>query len=394
MNRVPGLVLGLLLAASLLLRVWLAWRQARHLRHAEDVRSGRYATARAVFAIGEAACEAGLILALTLGGFIAWLERVWQSSPMAGAGMVASVVLAFSLLSAAGQVGQSRLIDARFGLERRPPSAILAGALGTVAASVALAGLAGQVLSWLIATYPTVWWLWATVLAGLGIGAKAGLGPRWPSRASTPTDRARAPDLSAALARCGLPNVPIRVHKSPAGARRANARIAGAGSALHVEVFDTLLVLLTQDEIEAVLAHEVGHWRRHHFVRDLAAQIGFVAVGFAVLALAMRAPRIAQGLGVPAATAADWLALAVALAPLGWFFVRPLRACQRRRFEYEADNFAARHADAKALMRAVAKLNAANATPPASDPLYARVYSFHPDEQDRFRRLRAWLGVG
>ena len=398
MSRMPGFVLVGLLAASLLLRVWLAWRQARHCRHADDARSGRYATARAGFAVGVAACEAGLILAVTLGGFIAWLDRVWGSSPMAGAGMVASVVLAFGLLGAAGRVGQSLIIDARFGPEGGSPEggrlgASLAGAVVAVAASVVLAALAGQALGWLVATYPTVWWVLATILAGVGLGAKAGLGPRGPSRGSAVADPAGAASLSAALARCGLPNTPIRVRTSPAGARRANARIAGAGSALHVEVSDTLLALLTQAEIEAVLAHEAGHWRCHHLARDLAAQVGLVAAGFAALALAMRAPEIALGLGVPEPTPAGWLALAVALTPLAWFFARPLRAGQRRRFEYEADAFAARHADAGALMRAVGKLNAANATPPASDPLYARVYSFHPDEQDRFARLRAVGGA-
>ena len=336
-----GLVLGALLAASLLLRGWLAWRQARHFRQAEDARSGRYATARAGLALGMAACEAGLILALTLGGALAGLDRAWRSTPVAGAGMVASVVLAFSLLGAAGRVGQSLGIDARFGLERGRPGASLAGALAAVAASVALAALAGQALSWLMAAYPTVWWLWAAVLAGLGLGAKAGLGPRAASGGSGPADPAHAPSLSAALARCGLPNIPIRVRNSPPGARRANARIAGAGAALHVEISDTLLALLTPAETEAVLAHEAGHWRRRHFARDLAAQILLAAAGFAVLALAVRAPGIAHGLGLPDAGPAGWLALGVALAPLAWFFVRPLRACQRRRFEYEADDFAA-----------------------------------------------------
>ena len=389
----PGLVLIGLLAASLALRLWLAWRQARYLRHVEDARLRRYATARAVFGIGVAACQAGLILALTLGRIIAWLERVWRPGPMAGAGIVGTVVLAFSLLAGVAHIGQSLTIDARSGLERRRLGACLCSALVAVAASVALAALAGQALSWLIATYPTVWWLWATVLAGLGLSAKANLGSRGPSHTSAQAGPADAPDLSAALARCELPNIPVRVRKSPTGARRANARIVGAGRALHVEVSDTLLALLTRTEVEAVLAHEAGHCRRHHFARDLAAQIGLVAGGFAVLALAMRSPAIAQGLGISGARSAGWLALAVTLAPLAWFFLRPVRAYQRRRFEYEADDFAARHADAGALMRAVAKLNAANATPPASDPLYVRVYNFHPDERDRFRRLRASIGA-
>lgn len=400
------MVLLALLSVSLLLRFWLAARQLRHLQrlagqHLEEIAAARHGAARTLFTAGAAIPDVALTLALTLGGGIAWLDRLWCGSPVAAGGLVASVVFATALMRAVLQVGHAVVVEARFDLTHLPIRKTIAAAIRPVLPAVAIAAVAGDALAWLITAAPLAWWLWAALFWATGLIVKArlvpdqpraGLGIRLAPSTHPLTDPALAPRLAAALVRCGLAGGEIRVTDSPPGTKRANARLVGAGRSRHVEFSDTLLDLLTPAEIESVLVHEAGHWRCHHVVRDLAqrALLGFV--GFAALALAMRDPAILWEIAAARPAPAAWLAVAAALAPLAEVLITPLRAHWRREMEYEADAFVARHGDKQALMRALEKLDTANATAHSADPLHARFYSFHPGRTDRMRRLNVVLG--
>ena len=397
MTRAATVMLLALLSLSVLLRLWLAWRQVRYLRRTcETPTIAQYQAARVVFAAGAALPEVGLMLVLTLGGGIARLDRVWHGSGLAGGGMVGSVMLAFALLRGVVSAVRSVVIDARFGIAHATLRQGLFSAVAPVTLAVAAGVAAGETLAWAIDTGVAVWWLWAALLWGLVLLGKTWLAPgllrpgtgqqlhqRWENLAE---DELRQ-QLTAVLARCGLVQVPVHILASLPGSRRANARLAWGGGRPRIELSDTLLDLLTPAEIEAVVAHEAGHWRCRHVTRDVAARGLLGLVGLAALALALRFPAIAQGLGVPQPKPAAWLAVAAAVAPLAGFFVTPLQAAWRRRLECEADAFAAQQSDRQALMRAVAKLDMANATAASSDRFYGGFYGLHPDQADRIRHL-------
>ena len=397
MTRAATVMLIGLLSLSVLLRLWLAWRQVRYLRRAcETPTVAQYQAVRAVFAAIAALPEVGLMLALTLGGGIARLDRVWHGSGLAGGGMVGSVMLAFALLRGAVGAARSVAIDARFGVAHATLRQRISSAVAPVTLAVAAGAAAGEAFAWAIGTGVAVWWLWAALLWGLGLFGKTwlvpdllrpGTGQRLRQRWENLAEGALRQQLTAVLARCGLVQVPIRILASPPGSHRANARLAWVGRRPRIELSDTLLDLLTPAEIEAVVAHEAGHWRCRHVTRDVAARGLLGLVSLAALALALRFPAIAQGLGVPQPRPAAWLAVAAAVAPLAGFFVTPLQAAWRRRLEYEADAFAARHSDRRALMGALAKLDVANATAASSDRFYSGFYGLHPDQADRIRHL-------
>ncbi len=391
-----GIVLTALLTMSALLQFWLAARQFRYLQRLAERRLREAGRARVAFAFSATALEFMLTLGLTLGGGIAYLDGFWHDRPAGAAGLVASVVLASVLLHVALRIAHARIVEASLDVARFSLKELLARASRPILPIIIVAAAAGQALAWLMMTAPSTWWLWATLLWTAGLIARVwlisdqpggGLGmPLLPS--SQPlTDPRLAPRLAAALARYGLAGSEIRITVSPPGALRANARLAGTGRSRHVELSDTLLYLLTPAEVEAVLAHEAGHWRCRHVIRDLANRALLSMAGFGALALAMHHPWILREMAIPDTSPAAWLAAAVALAPLAAVLATPLRAHWRRQMEYEADAFAATHADKQALMRALEKLDASNATDRAADPIYARFYHFHPSQTDRRRRL-------
>jgi STE24 endopeptidase len=152
---------------------------------------------------------------------------------------------------------------------------------------------------------------------------------------------------------------------------------------------DTLLDRLGGTEVEAVLAHELGHFRLRHvrqrFVVSLLVSLG----GLAALAWAARDPALYAALGVPSPSPQAALLLAVFASPPFWFFVTPLRAWWSRRHEFQADDFAIEHADARALADALVKLYRANAATLTPDRLHSAFYDTHPPATQRLARLSA-----
>ncbi len=385
-------ILAALFAVGLLFQVWLSARQIRYLGRQTEGRVRARGTVHVMIAAVAMSLDVALAIWLTLGGGIAWLAGFWRDRPAAAGGMVASVVFAGAVLDAARRSGRTYLLDVRFDGARPPLGKILAHAMAPVPPKVALAAIAGEAFAAMIAITPSRWWLWAALLWMVGLVATAWLAPD-PSHQGGMTASQRLADpllvarLAPTLARFGLSGDEIRVAIGPPGMQRANANLSGAGRFRRVTLSDTLIALLTPAEVEAVLAHEVGHWRCHHVGRDLAYRALLASGGFAALALAMRHPALFSRIVGERPSPATWLAMAAALSPLTAMLTTPLWAHWRRGMEYEADDFAARHADPRTLISALETLDAVNATASAADPLYARFYNAHPSRADRVQRL-------
>jgi STE24 endopeptidase len=410
------------LAAMLATRLWLARRQIAHVRRhrarvpaafadriglAAHQKAADYTAAKQRLGSVETVVDALLLCALTLGGGLALLVRwtgtldvgpLWQDVALfAGLALVSAVAsLPFSWRS-------TFVVEQRFGFNRMTPRLWLADLAKGVAVAVAL-GLPLLMLAlWLMRAAGAAWWLWAwgawmafqllvlvlypTVIA-----------PLFNKFEPLPAGSARE-RIEALLARCGFSSAGLFVMDGSRRSGHGNAYFTGLGRAKRVVFFDTLLARLDGDELEAVLAHELGHFKLKHIAKRIvwsaAASLAFLAL----LAWLAGKPWFHAGLGIPddllpAALARPGVALALfsLVLPVFTFALAPLAAQYSRRHEFEADAFAARIAGAPPLVRALVKLYEDNAATLTPDPVHSAFYDSHPPAGERVARLAALPG--
>jgi len=195
--------------------------------------------------------------------------------------------------------------------------------------------------------------------------------------------------IEALLARCGFASKGLFVMDGSRRSSHGNAFFTGFGRAKRIVFFDTLLARLAPDEVEAVLAHELGHFRLRHVMKRMAWSAALSLALLALLAFLVAAPWFYEGLGVPASPGRPGVALVLFFLalPVFTFLLGPLATLYSRRHEYEADAFAARHASAASLVHALVKLYEDNAATLTPDPLYSAVYDSHPPAALRIARL-------
>ncbi len=403
MTRLAEIMLLALLTSSLALQAWLGARQVAHLRRLLQSSSGafrtnqtvavaRHAAARAILRVVAFATQAVLIGMLTLGGGLAWLQRLSPSRSPFDAAVVVEVVLLLLLVRVAAEACQRFAVDGRLGLNRMDASSFLVDAARRTAGAVALAAVAGVAVSSLIEADRDHWWVEAALLLSLGLIVKAWLSPvlgAWRARAMPLHDGALATRLAGLLARCGFRRVAVVMTNESCRSARANARALGMAGACRIELSDTLVSLLSADEIAAVVAHEAGHLRLHHRSKDVAGRILLGAAAMAACSALEGNAAMAGALRLSQGTGAVAMAALVLMTPVAGLLLTPLASCWYRRLEYEADAFAARHVAPQHLAAALRKLNGANATMLSSDPLYAAFHGRHPEPHARLRRLLA-----
>jgi STE24 endopeptidase len=405
---------GAALATWLAARLWLARRQARfvaaHRSGVPSVFTGRvgldahqkaadYTVARVRFSREEMLAEGALLLLLTLGGGLAWLVG-WTASLGFGP-LLSDVALVVAVALIAGLVGlpfsyiQTFRIEQKFGFNRTTRSLWLADvAKSTLVAAVLGVPLVALVL-WLMRVAGAAWWLWAwgawlafqfLVLALY----PTVIAPLFNRFSPLPEGPARTA-IEALLARCGFTSKGLFVMDGSRRSTHGNAYFTGFGRAKRIVFFDTLLERLAPDEVEAVLAHELGHFRLRHVLKRMAWSAALSLALLALLAWLASAPWFYEGLGVPASPDRPGVALVLFFLalPVFAFVLAPIASLYSRRHEFEADAFAARHASAAALVRALVKLYEDNAATLTPDPVYSAVYDSHPPAVQRIARLQA-----
>ncbi len=398
------------LAASVALQTWLALRQVAHVRAHRFVvpsvfrnrvplhvhqKAAAYTVARTRLAIAATGIETVFLLGWTLGGGLELLDRAWRAlglGPIAiGAGVVASVLLLMALLRLPLSAYHLFVIEERFGFNRVTPALFAADAvkkgLLLVAAAAALATLA----VWLADNSGTLWWLWLWAVWMVFVATRTWAYPMLVAplfnRFTPLRDESLKKRIDGLLERWGLVLDGVLVMDGSRRSTQGNAYFTGFGTGRRVVLLDTLLDLLDPQEIEAVLAHEVGHFKRRHVQKYLTVMALAGLGAFMALGWLAGQPGFYRGLGVthPAPHAA--LALFLLILPVLAVFLKPLTSAALRRFEFEADAFAAKHGDARALIRALVKLYRANANTLTPDPLYSAFHQSHPPPLARVGRL-------
>jgi STE24 endopeptidase len=404
------------LIAGTALKLWLAQRQMRYvLAHRDAVpapfrasialaahqKAADYTVAKLRFGLWSTLFSAVVVLSWTLEGGLQLLNG-WVSAAFGTAlGGQLALLVAFALISALldlpWEVARTFGLEARFGFNRQTPRSFVLDVLKNAVVSAVVMLPLALLLLWIMQIAGGWWWLWAW--AGLTafsllmmVVYPLVIAPLFNKFQPLPDGEVKT-RAQALMQRCDFALSGLYVMDGSRRSAHANAYFTGMGAARRVVLFDTLLQQLTAAQIEGVLAHEVGHYKRHHIVKRMGMMFALSLAGFALLGWLADQVWFYVGLGVMPNLFAPNHALALILfslvLPVFGVFFSPLAAATSRKHEFEADAYAAQHSDARALGEALVTLYRDNASTLTPDPVYVRFYYSHPPALQRLERLGA-----
>lgn len=399
------------LALTTSLRLWLARRHVRHIAAHRDAvpeafretialeahqRAADYTTARAHLAMADVVIGAIFVLALTLGGLLQAMHDGWTTLGLRGLAhglaFIAGLAVLSSVVDLPFSLYRTFVIEARFGFNKMTLRLFLVdlakGALlGTLIGLPVLAAVL-----WLMERMGEYWWLYVW-LFWLGFNLLALLiyptviAPLF-NKFTPLADAPLKERIEALLARCGFHSSGLFVMDGSKRSAHGNAYFTGFGRAKRIVFFDTLLEKLAPAEVEAVLAHELGHYKRRHVWKRIGL-LALATFGFLwLLGRLIDAPWFYAGLGMTSQGTATALVLFSLAIPAFTFPLSPLMSALSRRHEYEADAYAAQQTRAGDLVAALVKLYRDNAATLTPDPLYSTFYDSHPPAAARIAHLQ------
>lgn len=403
------------LLADIFMRSWIALRQIRHVRAHRDLvpaefserislrshqRAADYTCAKARVNWVEYMVEAALLLGFTLLGGLQWLDitlgRAIENELLRQMALIGSVMLIVGVVNLPFSVWRKFKLEARFGFNRVTPRLFVVDTIKGVLLSLVLgaplvalvlwvmdqSGPAWPVWAWLVwvSFNLLVLWLFPTVIAPL-------FNKFQPLENPEITDR-----VNKLAERCGFSLSGLFVMDGSKRSAHGNAYFTGFGRSRRIVFFDTLLARLNGTEIEAVLAHELGHFRHRHIIKRMVVSFALAFVFLQILGWLSQQVWFYTGLGVIPQLGRPNDALALVLfflvAPVFTFWATPLASWLSRRDEFQADGYAAQQCSADALVSALVKLYDDNAATLTPDPLHSAFYDSHPPAVVRIQKLR------
>ncbi|QZA80628.1 M48 family metallopeptidase [Deefgea piscis] len=400
------------LMASVLLQLWLALRHVNHVkRHSKVVptefaeqitlashqRAAAYTIAKTRFGMLTTIFDAMILAAFTLGGGIAWLSHLtsqWFTPDSLGHGiaLIASLAVVSSVLSLPFSLVSTFVIESRFGFNQMSAKLFITDlAKTTLIGAVIGLPLIAAVL-WLMGAMGEYWWLWVW-LTWLGFSLTlmwvfpTFIAPLF-NKFIPMEDGEVKTRITALLTRCGFQSNGLFVMDGSKRSSHGNAYFTGLGKSKRIVFFDTLLKHLSPSEIEAVLAHELGHFKHRHIVKRIVWTFALM-LGFLWLLGQLKTQLwFYQGLGVATPSTAAALLLFFMVLPVFTFLFSPLSSMMSRRHEYEADAFAASQSSSADLVNALVKLYRDNAATLTPDPWHSLFYDSHPPASLRIAALQ------
>jgi STE24 endopeptidase len=407
------------LLLSLAVKLWLATRQMRHVAaHRNTVpaafvgtvtlqahqKAADYTLAKGRLGLIATAFSTLVLLGWTLLGGLDTLN-LWLvdhllpvSNPLVyQLALLAAFTLIGALLDLPLEAYSTFRVEQRFGFNRMTPKLWLADLAKGAAVGVLIGLPLAAVILWIMGASGGLWWLyaWVTWVAFnlvLMVLYPTVIAPMFNKFEPLP-DEALKQRVQALMQRCGFAAKGLFVMDGSKRSAHANAYFTGLGAAKRVVFFDTLLQRLTPGEVEAVLAHELGHFKHKHVLKRMVGIFAFSLAGLALLGWLAGQSGFYAGLGVQPNIAAPNDALALLLfmmaLPPFTYFISPLMAHFSRRDEFQADAYASAQADGAQLASALLKLHEDNAATLTPDPLYVRFYYSHPPASERLAALPA-----
>jgi STE24 endopeptidase len=406
-----SIVFTLFVLAALAWRTWLAVRQARHVMRHRDLVPAEFAGVIPLESHRKAAdytldkqrlgtielwaIDGVILLALTLGGGVALIDglsqRYFGEGYARGLATVFAVMVLSFLATLPFDVYRTFVIEGRHGFNRMTPKLFVLDLLKGGVLAIVLGSPLLLLIFWFVQTTGSWWWLYtwfAWIVFTLVIVT---VFPRWIAplfNRFTPLEEGELRSrIEALIARCGFRADGLFVMDGSKRSSHGNAYFTGFGTNKRIVFFDTLMERLTPAEIEAVLAHELGHFARGHIPRLLMMRFALALLLLAILGWLFREPGFYAALHLPGPHIGAALAGFALIIPVFTFPFQPLASLMARRQEFEADAFAASHASAADLVSALAKLYRDNASTLTPDPLHSLVYDSHPPAALRIEHL-------
>lgn len=405
-----------LVLASTLIRLWLAGRHVRHVQqHREQVpvafdqhialdahqKAADYTVAKSKLGLTEGLVQAVLLLALTLGGGLQNIDNYWQTlladhAILRGAAVICSAMLLTSLIDLPFDYYKTFVIDEKFGFNKMTLPMFVSDLIKHSLLGLTLGGPILIVALWLMQSAGEYWWLylwlvWSAFNLIMLAVYPSFIAPLFNKFSPLQDDHLKK-RIELLLTKCGFKSQGLFVMDGSSRSSHGNAYFTGFGASKRVVFFDTLLARLNTDEIEAVLAHELGHFKHHHVIKRIVMLFSVSFLGLALLGWLMQQPWFYSGLGVDTASTYMALLLFLLVSPVFLFLLRPCMASYSRKNEFEADAYAAKQAQAKDLISALVKLYRDNAATLTPDPLHSAFYDSHPPASIRIAKLSAYAG--
>ncbi|MEQ1599726.1 MAG: M48 family metallopeptidase [Methylotenera sp.] len=403
-----------LLVLTTFTRIWLGSRQISHVQanrgqvpaaFAENIsleahqKAADYSSAKTKLALFETALQALLLLALTLGGGLQLIDNFWQNmlpnhDIIRGALVICSAMLVSSLIDLPFEYYKTFTVDEKFGFNKMTKAMFWSDLVKHSLVGLALGLPILFTALWLMQGAGQYWWFYLWVVWSVFNIIMLAVYPTFIAplfNKFTPlADESLKTRIETLLTKCGFKSQGLFVMDGSARSSHGNAYFTGFGSSKRVVFFDTLLSRLNGEEIEAVLAHELGHFKHHHVIKRIVLLFFMSLLGLALLGWLTNQAWFYNGLGV--ATPSNYMALILFLlvSPVFLFILRPIMASYSRKNEFEADDYAAKHAEAKHLVEALVKLYRDNASTLTPDPLHSAFYDSHPPASIRISKLEAY----
>jgi STE24 endopeptidase len=412
-NNLTFIFVGLLLTMTLT-KIWLGSRQISHVMahrakvpeaFAQDIsleahqKAADYSTEKNKLNLIDTVVESALLLALTIGGGLQLIEHFWQGvlpnhDILRGALVICSAMLVSALVDLPFDYYRTFTVDEKFGFNKMTKAMFWSDLVKHSLVGLAMGAPILFVALWLMQGAGDYWWLYLWVVWSVFNIVMLSVYPTFIAplfNKFTPlADEGLKARIEALLVKCGFKSQGLFVMDGSARSSHGNAYFTGFGSSKRVVFFDTLLNRLNTEEIEAVLAHELGHFKHRHVIKRIVMLFGLSFLGLALLGWLMNQTWFYQGLGVTEASTYMALVLFLYVSPVFMFILHPLMASYSRKNEFEADDYAAKNADANHLVAALVKLYRDNASTLTPDPIHSAFYDSHPPASIRIAKLAAY----
>jgi STE24 endopeptidase len=404
------------LTGTLVLRVWLAARHIAHVRKHRDTvpdsfagrvpiedhhKAADYTLTNTRIGIIALLYDSLLLLVWTLGGGLEWLDNSWRDAALhpviTGTAVMFSALIIMTVLDLPFSLYHTFVIEQRFGFNRSTPGVFLVDLLKNALLLVVIGGPLIALALWIMEASGGLWWLyiwavWMVFTLVMFWAYPAVIAPLF-NKFSPLDNEALKQRIQALMDKCGFRSKGIFVMDGSKRSGHGNAYFTGFGSNKRIVFFDTLLESLNPTEIEAVLAHELGHFKLKHIQKRLLTTFALSLAALALLGWLAGKDWFYQGLGV--SQPSPWMALLLFMLamPVFTFFLQPLMSLLSRKHEFEADAYAVRQASGADLIKALVKMYRENASTLTPDPLYSAFHDSHPPAPVRISHISATMST-
>ncbi len=400
----------LMAALTLSVQIWLGLRQTRCVTNNRGAvpapfdskisldahhKAADYTTTNISLGILDLIIATLLLLCWTIGGGLNLLDNAWlalELSPLTtGVGVLVSAFVIGSLLDLPISAYKTFFIEERFGFNKSTPKLFITDTLKTIAISLAFGIPLAWIVLWLMQQSGSLWWLyvwlvWMAFIFFMMWAYPAFISPLF-NKFQPLEDQELKQRIETLMQKTGFSSNGIFVMDGSRRSGHGNAYFTGLGTNKRIVFYDTLIESLSTEEIEAVLAHELGHFKHGHIKKRLFSTAAMSLVALALLGWLINQQWFYLGLGIETPSTHTALMLFILVTPVFTFFIGPIMSRVSRKHEFEADDFAAEHAEAEDLINALVKMYEENAATLTPDSLYSAFHDSHPPAPVRVAHL-------